>query len=104
MPIREKTFNDALFERRYPDISLSGFRPGKPKSSDRQLSLLKLGSIYCHCQGGMAMDDPDLQKLIKKGLMKFERHRYSTGWGGNYALNRTVAVRTLKGDQHLAQG
>lgn len=74
---------------------------GKTKSSERQRWMLERGSIACHCIGGIAMKDPDLKKLVRKGLMKFTRVTYSSGWGGNYALRRTVAVITPKGQAVL---
>ena len=74
---------------------------GKIKSKDRQYALLERGRVPCHCVGGIAMDDSDLQKLIKKGFMKFDRFPYSTGWGGNYKLSRTFAVITDKGQNYL---
>jgi len=77
------------------------FAVGKMKSQDRQLLLLKGRRLACHCIGGISMDDPDLKKLVRKGYMKFERVQYSTGWGGNYALNRTVAAITPAGEALL---
>ncbi len=70
---------------------------GKIRSNERQMIILRRQTIACNCVGGLAMDDPDLQKLIRKGLMKFVRIPYGKGWGGNYALRRTYAVATPKG-------
>lgn len=69
---------------------------GKMKSQDRQLLLLKCQRLACHCLGGIAVDDPDLKKLIRKGLMRVERVPLRHGMGGNM-LQRTVAVITLDG-------
>jgi hypothetical protein len=74
---------------------------GKVKSKDRQIALLKLGRVHCHCIGGLAMKDPDLQKLIKKRFMEFIRYPYAKGWGGDYDLRRTVAVITTQGQKYL---
>ena len=100
MEIRQPTFNDLLYQRREGWLPTQ-FREGKPKSTERQLELLKRGQVYCHCVGGMAMKDPDLKKLVSRGLMKFERRAYSRGWGGNYMLSRTVATITPKGEALL---
>jgi hypothetical protein len=84
---------------RYKDTPILG----KIKSADRQIALLKLDRIACHCEGGLAMDDPDLRKLIKKGYMKFIRIAYSKGWGGDYDICRTHAVTTDKGREFLTR-
>lgn len=70
---------------------------GKLTSSERQKLFLLRGRVWCNCIGGVAMDDRDLQKLVKRGLMKFVRVPYGRGWGGDYALRRTAAVITEKG-------
>lgn len=101
MRVKELTFNDRIFMRKYPEFDLSETVKGKPRSSQRQLDLLRKRRIACHCVGGMAMNDPDLQKLVRRGLMKFERYPYAKGWGGDYDLKRTVAVITPKGESLL---
>lgn len=70
---------------------------GRLKSSERQRMMLIRGRIACHCIGGISMHDRDLQKLIKRGYMKFIRVPYAKGWGGDYPLSRTYAVITEKG-------
>lgn len=68
---------------------------GKMKSQDRQLLLLAGRRLACHCIGGIAMDDPDLKKLVRKGFMVFERVPHRTN------VNRTAAAITPAGEAFL---
>lgn len=60
----------------------------KHRSRQRRMTLLQdactKGGIPLHCEGGMAMDNPDLQRLITAGHMKVVRSNHPK-WSAEWA-------------------
>lgn len=71
----------------------------KHRSLTRRINLLNKGSISLNCEGGMAMNDPDIQCLLRNGHMKFIR----VSWKGyyNYEVRRSKATITESGKAFL---
>lgn len=66
-------------------------------SRERRRRLLAREVVPIHCVGGIALRNPDLKYLLRKGWMRIERIIYGTGWARDLAhpapLRRTPAGR-----------
>lgn len=69
----------------------------------RRLRLLGRGvdGIPIHCEGGMALRDPDIRFLIRRGLLRIGRRSYGSVWAHDLShpadLRRTFARTTETG-------
>lgn len=80
----------------------------KNKQQQRYLALLdkaarKNGKIPLNCEGGLPMNDRDLQKALSEHLFTIERHTYSGSLSSRNLLRRTYAIITKKGQDLLNQ-
>lgn len=73
----------------------------KHHSLARRVNFLNKGSISIHCPGGMALSNPDIQRLLADGHMKLARNAWKGCYG--YSLSRSVVVITDSGRAFLAR-